>query len=195
LSRLHPKKNLETLISAFADVARDRFPDWTLVIAGAGDADYRQALERLAAGVAPARIRFAGWVEGQEKQDLLRRAALFAMPSLDENFGVSLIEALAAGVPAVLSPGVHLANDVAAAGAGWIVGPDRASIGRGLAEAMADAGERDTRGRAAAAFAQAFAWPHIASQLADMYQQVVSPAAIRQPGLEPHVAAVESARR
>jgi glycosyltransferase involved in cell wall biosynthesis len=177
LSRLHPVKNLESLIEAFAGITAGqnvRIP-WRLVVAGTGDPEYLAVLQRLVVSAgAQRRVSFAGWVEGEAKQRLIRNASLFALPSLHENFGVSLVEALAAGVPALVSRQVHLADAVEAAGAGWVVDGDHASLRAGLADALDDAQERESRGRAARELARRFSWTGVGAQLLELYQQLVS---------------------
>jgi glycosyltransferase involved in cell wall biosynthesis len=174
LSRLHPKKNLEPLIESFIDLTENgEHRGWRLIIAGEGDVEYVASLRRIAnERSAGGRIAFAGWIDGTEKRDLMRDAALFALPSLQENFGISLVEAMALGVPALVSRRVDLAGEVEAAGAGWAVEGDRSSLRAGLAEALSSAVERESRGEAARKFARQFAWPAIARQLADVYSQV-----------------------
>jgi glycosyltransferase involved in cell wall biosynthesis len=175
LSRLHPKKNLEALIESFVHVSRGGRDGWRLVIAGSGDAGYVSALERLVFALKAAdRVTFTGWVDGEKKQELMRRASLFAMPSLHENFGVSLIEALAAGVPAIVSRQVDLADSVGAAGAGWLVDSNDESLRRGLAEALGSAAERRSRSRAARQLAQSFGWPAVGAELLQLYRRVTS---------------------
>src|SRR5262249_36485043 len=123
LSRLHPVKGLELLIDAFAAAtAADRaVASWRLVIAGSGEPEYVQKLRAHAsASLVADRIIFEGWVDGSRKSALLAGASLFALPSHHENFGMSLAEALACGVPAIVSPDVQLADEVVANGAGWV---------------------------------------------------------------------------
>ena len=62
---------------------------------------------------------FVGWLEGDRKYAALKDASLLAMPSYQENFGISLIEAMACGVPVLVSPHVNLAPEIEKAGAGW----------------------------------------------------------------------------
>jgi len=172
LSRLHPVKNLEALVEAFADVHAGA-AGWTLTIAGSGDDEYaatlREAVERRHVGD---RVMLAGWVDGTAKQHLVGRASVFALPSFHENFGVSLVEAMAAGVPALVSRDVHLAEDINAAGAGWIVSPDRVAIAAGLREAMTDSDERAKKGQAASRLAARFAWPIVAGSLKALYERL-----------------------
>jgi len=117
LSRLHPKKNIPMLLRALA-VARAPVE---LTIAGDGDARYRAELETLAHSLGLAeRVRFVGHIEGDAKRRALADADCFILPSAHENFGIAVAEALGAGLPVILTPGVALASQVAAAGAGLV---------------------------------------------------------------------------
>src|SRR5262249_18322773 len=142
LSRLHPKKRIVVLIEAFKALS---LADWRLVIAGDGQRDYVAALKEKAAGAG--NIVFAGWVDGEEKDALLRGAALLALPSQQENFGLCVMEAMSRGVPVLISPQVNLAEEIAAAGAGWVVELDQLS--HGLERILGEGRERERRGKAA----------------------------------------------
>src|SRR5262249_8035955 len=162
-SRIHPKKNLEALIAAFLAAAPSQHERWRLVIAGDGEPHYVEQLRQLAAqGDRDGRVTFAGWVDGAQKHALIQRASLFALASLHENLGGSVLEALASGVPAILSADVDLANAVRQHAAGWVVQPTIESIREGLADAFSHPAERSARGGAARILARRFAWPGIA---------------------------------
>jgi glycosyltransferase involved in cell wall biosynthesis len=167
LSRLHPKKALDVLIDAFLALNKD---PWRLVIAGDGPADYVSFLKQKARN--SEKITFAGWVEGEQKDALFRNASLFALPSRQENFGLSVLEAMARGVPALVSSHVNLAGDIEAAAAGWVVELDQ--LGHGLDAAMTDEDERSQRGRAAHLFSQQFSWERIATELSMLYRDILS---------------------
>jgi len=173
LSRLHPKKNLEALIKAFASAASRRREPWRLVIAGTGETSYVERLQQFVKEHDQSgRISLVGWVEGAIKHELLRRASLFALTSFHENFGVSVLEALAAKVPVIVSCEVDLADAVQRSAAGWVVAPTVEAIDRGLSEAFGDPSERSARARAARALAKRFAWPEIAAELVDLYRRL-----------------------
>jgi len=118
MSRLDPKKNLEVLIDAMARL-RETQPTLRLLIAGAGSDDYvvtlRARAQRLA--VEP-HLQWLGHVEGEHKMAALAQASLFLLPSHSENFGIAVAEALASGLPCLVSPGVALSADIQRAGAG-----------------------------------------------------------------------------
>jgi len=175
MSRLHPKKNLETLVEAFSlAVAGSSLPSWKLAIAGDGDAEYRSRLLELAAGFGiHARVTLPGWVDGASKSALLNEAALFAVPSHQENFGLGLLEGLAHGVPAIVSRAVNLAPDVERAGAGWITGESVAEVAESLRAAMSDTSGRLRRALAARELARHFGWGRIGARLEDIYTSIL----------------------
>lgn len=177
LCRLHAKKGLELLIAAFLETtARAELRHWRLVVAGDGDPGYVGRLKELVARRAAGdRIVFTGWLDGELKRSALRGAALMVLPSRQENFGLSLVESLACGVPVLVSPHVNLAEHVARTGAGWIAPLDPAGFGRILAEALADDTARRRRGAAGRALVrEQFTWPAVAAQLVELYRTLAS---------------------
>ena len=176
LSRLHPKKGLDIFLDAFLSLTEKQdFKDWKLVLAGEGSAEYVQALkQKVAAHHAEDVVLFPGWLEGDEKDAFLRHASLLALPSYHENFGLCVMEALAAGVPVLVSPHVNLAEEIAAAGAGWIAPVEAFAIETALAEALAREDERAKRGRAGKALSLEFSCERVASRLNEMYRSVLT---------------------
>jgi glycosyltransferase involved in cell wall biosynthesis len=175
LSRIHPKKGFELLIESFATLKKQEgFSDWRLVFAGDGDAEYVNQLKDLARqrglnGTA----QFIGWLDGDQKYATLKSASLLAMPSYQENFGLSLVEAMAYSVPVLVSPHVNLAPDIEQACAGWIAELSQEKLAGALAEALDSAEERKRRGAKASALAQTFAAPLIAKSLINLYQSLI----------------------
>jgi glycosyltransferase involved in cell wall biosynthesis len=153
-----------------------RNAEWRLVIAGDGEPGYVDRLMRLAAGGAAARrIVFPGWVRGAEKARLMRGAAVFASPSAQENFGLAVVEAMAAGVPVLVSRGVNLAPEINRANAGWVVDPLAPSFARALESVLGDRPGQAARGRAAAELARRFTWDRSLEALVALYQSVQRP--------------------
>ncbi|MEP7087178.1 MAG: glycosyltransferase [Gemmatimonadota bacterium] len=111
LSRLHPVKNVELLLAAWP-LVRMQHPDARLLIAGDGDRDYVRSL-RAKASLLGDSVTFLGFVEGVEKAKLLGEADLFVLPSFHENFGIAVLEALAFGLPVVVTSEVQLSGFVA----------------------------------------------------------------------------------
>ena len=108
LSRVHPKKGIDLLLQAFAELWKDNGPlnDYILQIAGDGDAAYMNSLkilsERLGLG---SQVQWLGGVYDAEKWSLLQQADLLVLPSHSENFGIVVAEALASGTPVLTTNG------------------------------------------------------------------------------------------
>ncbi|HEY7336411.1 MAG TPA: glycosyltransferase family 1 protein [Bryobacteraceae bacterium] len=97
---IQKRKNIARLVRAF-----ERMPDgWRLAIAGSPDG-YGAAEELRAVEESPRRVDIdvLGYVTAAKLESLYRRARIFAFPSLDEGFGMPVLEAMAHGVPAVVS--------------------------------------------------------------------------------------------
>jgi len=172
LSRIHPKKNIELLIEAFLSVVEQpKLAGWRLVIAGDGEADYLAALQGLVRQRAQSdKVIFTGWLDGIEKSAALQGAALFALPSRQENFGIAVVESLACGVPALVSEHVNLAPEIASRAAGWVTTLDPGEFSRTLALAMGDEAERLRRGGAGRDWvAERFSWDVLATRLISLY--------------------------
>ncbi len=119
IGRLHPIKGLPVLLDAVAKLPDMSGRAWRLDIGGGGDDAHRAELEAQARslGIA-ARVRFFGFVHGDEKARLLADSDVFVLPSHHENFGLAALEAMGVGLPAVVSDGVALSSEIDAAGAG-----------------------------------------------------------------------------
>ncbi|MBI3016262.1 MAG: glycosyltransferase, partial [Candidatus Tectomicrobia bacterium] len=172
LSRLHPKKGLDLFLEVFLEVTRrGEFQDWRSVVAGDGDPGYVAGLKgRVQELGGNGRVVFTGWLHGAEKVAALQGAELLALPSHQENFGLSVVEALACGVPVVVGTPVNLSEEIQAAGAGWVVPLERAALADVLGEVLRDEQERQRRGAAGRKMVLSrFTWPRVASQLVELY--------------------------
>jgi glycosyltransferase involved in cell wall biosynthesis len=124
LSRIHPKKGCDILVEAFARVASID-PEVDLVMAGPDPDGLRAAIEQVAqrAGITR-RIHWPGMLSGDAKWGALRACKALALPSHQENFGVVVAEALAAGRPVLISDQVNIWREVKVAGAGMVCTDD-----------------------------------------------------------------------
>jgi glycosyltransferase involved in cell wall biosynthesis len=174
LSRIHPKKGFELLIESFAALKKSGlFGSWRLVFAGDGDAEYVNQLKALARrrGLNGDAL-FVGWLEGDSKYAALKDASLLAMPSYQENFGISLIEAMACGVPVLVSPHVNLAPEIEKAGAGWVAALGENELTGALAEALGSEQERRRRGNNGRELAGSYGAAEVATKLIDLYRDL-----------------------
>lgn len=180
LSRLHPKKQLDRLLKAFA-LLRTGQPEarWELGIAGNGEPAYVADLQQLASelGIGE-QCRWLGFLEGNAKWEALRLADWFVLPSAAENFGIAVVEALAAGTPVILSPQVAVAESVTRAGAGLVCDSDPTTLTETLRAALEGAsGTMRTAARNLAR--EQYSWPTIAARLATAYSRLLCPPAPR----------------
>ncbi|MEX0853086.1 MAG: glycosyltransferase [Bauldia sp.] len=102
MGRLHRKKCFEVVIEALRLVS-ERFPDAVLLIAGGDDGERARLEAMTAASGLRGRAALVGELSGEDKIAFLKGADLFLFPSHSENFGMSCLEALAAGLPVVAS--------------------------------------------------------------------------------------------
>ena len=120
LSRIHLKKGCDLLIEAFARLAANH-PDLDLVMAGPDHNGLRNILVSQAHRLGlHNRIHWTGMLIGDEKWGAFRAADAFILPSHQENFGVSVAEALACGVPTLISDKVNTWSEILACGAGLV---------------------------------------------------------------------------
>lgn len=122
LGRINWKKGFDTLIPAFKK-AKEKISDAVLVIAGNDEEGYKQNVQLSIINYQlQDSVIFTGMILGAEKDDLLKTASVFALPSYSENFGMAPVEAMAHGTAVVVTKNVGIAEDVKRAGAGFVVG-------------------------------------------------------------------------
>jgi len=121
-------------------------------------------------------VELGGPVVGRDKVALLRRADAFLHPSRSEGHPMAVLEALGHGLPCLLTPVTHVADEVAAAGAGWRVEPSVESIAQGIATILAtsDAQLQTAAENARRLAAETFAWDEIATRSIQEYQRWVT---------------------
>ena len=121
LGRLNFKKGLDLLAPAFGQVLAAGH-DAHLVIAGPDDDMAEKTRGWLAAADALDRTTFTGMITGDDKLAALVDASMFVLPSYSENFGIAVAEAMACGLPVIISDAVNIWPEVESAEAG-LVGP------------------------------------------------------------------------
>jgi len=174
LGRIDPKKGLDLLLPALA-AARGRGTSLALAIVGAADPPYLAQLQASAAalGLGPEALVWTGFLEGEARLAALADADLFVLPSYAENFGVAVVEAMAAGLPVIVSDQVGIQHEIAAAGAGIVVPCNAAALADALAALVGDPARRVRMGEAARHLAAERFAPHtVAAQLIRLYVAV-----------------------
>lgn len=174
LGRLHPKKQPEIAIRAFHEACGGR-KDVTLVLAGPSGPAYLRALRNLGdeLGVA-SRIIFTGMLRGRMVQEAYRAASLFVLPSLQENFGMTVAEAMAAECPVVVSDRVGLASEIGRAGAGLVTPPTVGATAAAMARLLDDEPFRASMGRNGRRLVlERFTWERIVPDLMEVYRDIL----------------------
>jgi glycosyltransferase involved in cell wall biosynthesis len=133
-------------------------------------------------------VFLAGWRGHEDLPDGLNAADLLVLPSVREQFGAVIVEAMACGLPALAVDAHGPAEIVEAGQTGWLVPPDdEASLADALVEAVNGGDERRRRGARAYAVARGrYSWPALARGLAEVYGEV---AAGRPPSAGTHTLA------
>lgn len=169
---LEPRKNLDVLLDAYTTLLRASRRTPRLLVAGGASPDAQSWLNRMASEPLKDHITYKGYIEHDQRESLYAGARAVVLPSLDEGFGLPVLEAMSAGVPVIASnrgslpevagdAGVLLeANDVSA----WASAIERIATDTPWANQLANAGlER----------ARAFTWERSAAELRRAYQDAV----------------------
>jgi glycosyltransferase involved in cell wall biosynthesis len=174
LGRVTPKKGLDILAPAFARVVA-AVPEAHLLVAGPDDdghgATIRDLISRL--GIQD-RVTWTGLITGQAKLELLRDADAWVLPSRDENFGVAVVEALAAGAPILITDGIGIHEMIQRHDAGLVVSAEPNAIADGLTLLLRDESlcrKLGANGRQLAL--TEFSWDIAAKRLKLEYERIV----------------------
>ncbi len=162
------RKNIARLVDAFERVDRD----WQLVLAGAAGYGAAEIAVRIGAAHSRARIVMLGYVSQPELASWYARATIFAFPSLDEGFGMPVLEAMASGTPVIASN--RSAIPEVAGDAAWLVNPeDTEELASALVNLTRDPelrAELSARGRS---HAKQFTWAKAVEQTWQVYGELV----------------------
>jgi glycosyltransferase involved in cell wall biosynthesis len=180
LARLHSIKGLaDVLLPALAAV-----PDAHLAVVGAVDpsephyaAHVRTVVDRL--GLA-SRVTFTGAIYGDDRWAAYDAADLYVLPSMHENFGITVIEAMARGIPCLVSLGVKSSLFIEQARAGKVVERTPAALAAAMSELLAvpPAQRAAMGGRARELVKHELSWKHVAGRMVELYESIVAPASV-----------------
>jgi glycosyltransferase involved in cell wall biosynthesis len=170
LGRIHPKKGLDRLVRAWGQVEGSR-PGWRLRIIGPAELGHDAVLRRLAASLGLSRVSIEGPIYGAPKADAYRDADIFVLPTLNENFGLTVAEALAAGTPVISTKGAPWSR-LEDEGCGWWIDHGVEPLAAALSRAMEMPRETldgmGARGRAW--MAKDFSWERVGDEVLAVYR-------------------------
>ena len=162
------RKNIARLVEAFEKVD----PDWQLVLAGSAGYGAPEILAKIANSPSRARIRVLGYVPSPELSDWYARAMIFAFPSLDEGFGMPVLEAMAAGAPVIASNRSAVAE--VAGDAAWLVNPeDTEELTAALVDLTRNPDRRADLSRRGTLRASQFSWAAAVEKTWQVYRELV----------------------
>jgi glycosyltransferase involved in cell wall biosynthesis len=173
LGRLHPVKGIDNLLRAWTSVAPDHL-DWELVLVGPDDDEHAAGYRRLAREIGAPRTTFKGALFGKDKLAELARSSLFVLPTHSENFGLAVAEALASGVPVVVTKGAPWGGVVREHCGWWIdigVDPLVRTLRDALATSESQLAEMGARGRDW--MKRDFSWDDVGRKMAGAYSWVL----------------------
>ena len=170
LGRIHPNKGLDLLIPAWQQL-QNQFPDWYLKIVGPDENDYLSEVKALVAKIHAERVEFVEPKFGKAKWDTYANSALFILPSYSENFGVAVAEALASGVPAIVTRGAPW-QGLEMNQAGWWIDTSVEALVAVLREALSSSPEKLQRMGACgrAWMLKEYSWSNISMRMLDSYR-------------------------
>jgi glycosyltransferase involved in cell wall biosynthesis len=165
VSQVHPRKNLPALREALTRLAARGFPHGLVVVGGvaADRVDSEQLLAEAASDLpgAPGRVALVKRISEDRLAALMAGCAAFCLPSLMEGFGLPALEAMACGVPVVVSDRGSLPEVVG--DAGLVVPPTSEAVEEALAQVLSDPARAAALGQAAAERAAEFSWERTAA--------------------------------
>jgi len=173
LSRIHPKKGLINFVKTLSNFQSNK---WEFIIAGYDEIGHLREVQNFAnqAGVGE-NIRYFGPVDDQNKWELYKDADLFVLPSLSENFGIVVAEALAAGLPVITTTGTPW-QDLNRYNCGWWVEPSEMGLTSALKQAfelpqdqLIDMGKRGRK-----LVEEKYSWEVIGRKTIKLYEDVLS---------------------
>jgi glycosyltransferase involved in cell wall biosynthesis len=174
LGRIHPKKGLDRLVRAWAKVEAAH-PNWRLRIVGPDELGHAGELAALGAELKVRRVSVEKSIVGDAKIAAYQQADLFVLPTLNENFAITVAEALAAGTPVIATKGAPW-RALQSEGCGWWIDHDVEPLAAALANAMVMTREAlqamGAKGRAW--MARDFSWDRVAHDMLNVYRWLSS---------------------
>ncbi len=172
LGRIHRKKGCDLLLEGFAELERSG-EEFSLILAGPDQVGWTKALRERADELGLRRVIFPGMLEGEMKSGAFAAADAFVLPSHQENFGMAVAEALAVGLPVLISDRVNIWREIQEDAAGFVEN-DTLDGTKKLLQRWRET-SAETRARmsenARRCFAQRFEIGHAAAQLVRLLEE------------------------
>lgn len=170
LGRIHPKKGLDRLVRAWA-MLEDQFPNWSLRLVGNPEVGHDHELIALGKQLNLKRLEIQAAAYGAAKWQAYQEADLFVLPTLNENFAITVAEALASELPVISTKGAPW-RGLEQEGCGWWIDHGVEPLADTLRQAIAlDETTRAGMGKRGKTWmARDFGWPAIGAEMANVYR-------------------------
>jgi glycosyltransferase involved in cell wall biosynthesis len=172
LSRIHEKKGLLNLVEAWARVQPR---NWELIIAGPNEKGYQGTIEKRIQDLKLTdTVSFLGEVVGYSKWELYRQADVFVLPTLSENFGIVVAEALACATPVITTKGAPW-SELDTHRCGWWIEIGVTPLVETLQEAMllSDEQRKEMGQRGRMLIESKYTWQQTTKQMLEVYRWVL----------------------
>ena len=173
MGRLHSKKGLDVLARSYARIA-SKYRNTVLLVAGPDEGGTQKKMEAiLKTSPASSSTVFTGLLTGRNKLAALRCADLFVLPSYSEGFSTAILEALAAGLPVVISKQSNF-PEVSEHNAGFVVEPNDVAVTEAISTLLSDEQLRARMGcNGRDLVREKYTWSAIAASMAGLYRRLI----------------------
>jgi glycosyltransferase involved in cell wall biosynthesis len=174
LGRINFKKGLDLLVPAFGRVVQ-KLPDARLAVVGPDNEGYSSKVREwcVEQGIQD-KVFFVDHLGLEKVKEAYVDADVFVLPSYTENFGLTVVEAMACGTPVIISDQVNICREVHRSRAGIVVSLDPCAVADAIYRVLVDKELASDMGRQGRRAAERYAWPHIVEQLTKIYIKLLN---------------------
>ena len=174
LGRINWKKGLDILVPAYSKLASER-DDVHLLIAGSDEAGYIKKVKSWIKRYGlEGKVTFTGMLVGRDKLAAYAASDIFVLPSYSENFGLAAVEAMACGVPVIISHQVGISREIKENNAGLVVECNVDSLYKAMQSLLDDQNLRGSLSLNAQEMAKKYYnIDNVAEAMARMYQEII----------------------
>lgn len=174
LSRIDYKKGLNLLIPAVKKVSAT-YSNIKLMIAGSDSNDYGKNVRTwIKKYNLEGKVIIPGFLSGQDRDDAFAGSDCFVLPSMNENFGIVVIESLSAGLPVLISDNVYIWKEIIQGGGGWVCNYSVESLVKTIATIIESPSDYDTKKKHAKQSAKQFSPENLKDSFIEIYNQVIN---------------------
>ena len=180
MGRLHSKKGLDVLARSYVSLSH-KFKNVALLVAGPDEDGTQKKMESILKTSSALRgTVFTGMLTGKDKLAALACADLFVLSSYSEGFSMAVLEALAAGLPVVISRQCNF-PEVSEHNAGFVVEPDDTAVTEAISTLLSDDQLRARMGQNGRNLVrEKYTWNAIAASMAGLYRKLVARRSTKQ---------------